>query len=116
MEIAKTLLEMQGMIVEPAVNGAEAAAMVQNHPEGTYYAVLMDIRMPVMDGLTAARKIRALPGERGKVAILAMSADAFEEDKAKARKAGMNGYLVKPVHVDELYQALSNLQEIKIKE
>ncbi|WP_276662336.1 response regulator, partial [Dielma fastidiosa] len=116
MEIAKTLLEMQGMVVEPAVNGAEAAAMVQNHPEGTYYAVLMDIRMPVMDGLTAARKIRALPGERGKVAILAMSADAFEEDKAKARKAGMNGYLVKPVHVDELYQALSNLQEIKIKE
>lgn len=110
MEIAKTLLEMQEMIVDTAENGAKAVEMVKQHDEDDYFAVLMDIRMPVMDGLTATKKIREISGLRGKLPVLAMSANAFEEDKALAKQAGMNGYLVKPVCVDELYQALNDLE------
>lgn len=113
MEIAKALLEMQGMIVDTAENGAKAVKMVEAHGEQDYYAVLMDIRMPVMDGLTATQKIRELPERRGNLPILAMSANAFDEDKVLAKQAGMNGYLVKPVCVDELYQALNDLEEVK---
>lgn len=111
MEIAKALLEMQGMIVDTAENGAKAVDMVESVEENAYYAVLMDIRMPVMDGLTATRKIRELPNRRGTLPILAMSANAFEEDKLLAKQAGMNGYLVKPVCVDELFQALADLDK-----
>lgn len=116
MEIAKALLEMQEMIVDTAENGAKAVEMVKQHDEDDYFAVLMDIRMPVMDGLTATKRIRELFGRRGKLPILAMSANAFEEDKALAKQVGMNGYLVKPVCVDELYQALNDLEYIGVKE
>lgn len=116
MEIAKALLEMQEMMVDTAENGAKAVEMIKQHDEDDYYAVLMDIRMPVMDGLTATKRIRELFGRRGKLPILAMSANAFEEDKALAKQVGMNGYLVKPVCVDELYQALNDLEYIGVKE
>lgn len=112
MEIAKALLEMQEMIVDTAENGAKAVEMIKQHDEDDYYAVLMDIRMPVMDGLTATKKIRELSERRGTLPILAMSANAFEEDIALAKQVGMNGYLVKPVCVDELYQALNDLESL----
>lgn len=67
--------------------------------------------MPIMDGLEATYRIRSLPDERKDIAIIAMSANAFEEDKRLAREVGMNGYLVKPVRVEELYQILSQLQK-----
>ncbi len=111
MEIAKELLEMQGMIVDVAKNGQEAVEMVQQHEPYEYYTILMDIRMPIMDGLEATYRIRSLPDERKDIAIIAMSANAFEEDKRLAREVGMNGYLVKPVRVEELYQILSQLQK-----
>lgn len=111
MEIARELLEMEGMLVDTAENGAVAVDMVQTKPAGEYHAVLMDIRMPVMDGLQAAAAIRRLPKEKGNVPILAMSANAFDEDKQKAKDAGMNGYLVKPVRVEELFTALKQIEQ-----
>lgn len=100
-EIAKTLLEMHGMEVETAHDGQEALDLFEKNEAGYYDAVLMDIRMPVMDGLEATRSIRALARpDGGKVPILAMTANAFEEDKVTAYKAGMTGYLVKPLDID----------------
>lgn len=110
-EIARELLEMQGIEVDTAENGKIAVSMIEAREPYYYYAVLMDIRMPVMDGLEATRRIRAMRDERSAVAIIAMSANAFEEDKAKAKEAGMDGYLVKPVRVEELYAQLKNLKQ-----
>ena len=79
---------------------------------GEYLAVLMDIRMPVMDGLEAARQIRALEKHSAvRTPIVAMSANAFEEDRAKAYEAGMDGYLIKPIEVDKLMETLQRLEE-----
>ncbi|MCC8024503.1 MAG: response regulator [Clostridium sp.] len=106
-EIARTLLEMNGMTVESAENGAQAVDIFSGRPQGHFHAVLMDIRMPVMDGLKATEKIRALERRDAQtVPILAMTANAFEEDKIQAQRAGMSGYLVKPLDVDVLMEAL----------
>ena len=92
---------MHGMEVETAHDGQEALDLFEKNEAGYYDAVLMDIRMPVMDGLEATRSIRALARpDGGKVPILAMTANAFEEDKVTAYKAGMTGYLVKPLDID----------------
>jgi len=89
------------MEVETAHDGQEALDLFEKNEAGYYDAVLMDIRMPVMDGLEATRSIRALARpDGGKVPILAMTANAFEEDKVTAYKAGMTGYLVKPLDID----------------
>lgn len=111
MEIAKELLETVGFQVDTAVNGAISVDMLKQHDEEEYIAVLMDIRMPIMDGLTATKEIRALPGKKGKISIIAMSANAFEEDKKKAKEAGMNGYLVKPVRLEEILRELDKIEE-----
>jgi len=106
-EIAKTLLEMNGAVVDVAGNGAAAIDCFSSHDPGTYQAVLMDIRMPVMDGLEATRGIRALGREDSdSIPILAMTANAFEEDRKKAFEASMNGYLIKPLDVSVLIHEL----------
>lgn len=112
MEIAKALLEFQGVLVDTAENGQVAVERFSTKPAGYYLAVLMDIRMPVMDGLEATRIIRKLEAKDGtKTPVIAMSANAFEEDKAVAFEAGMSGYLVKPVDLDRLYSILRNLDK-----
>ena len=106
-EIARTLLEMRGMEVETAEDGQEAADLYRSRGAGYFSAVLMDIRMPRMDGLEATRAMRAMEDEgTDSIPILAMTANAFEEDKARAYEAGMNGYLVKPLDMEAVLDEL----------
>ncbi|MBS7007424.1 response regulator [Anaerostipes sp.] len=109
-EIAVTLLEMHGAAVDTAQNGEEAAACYRTHDAGTYQAILMDIRMPVMDGLDATRNIRASGrADALSVPILAMTANAFEEDKKEAFQAGMTSYLIKPLDIKVLLKELQKV-------
>lgn len=106
-EIAETLLAMNGAVVDTAQNGAIAVECFQNAAPDTYQVILMDIRMPVMDGLETTRQIRAMNRpDAARIPILAMSANAFEEDKKQAYAAGMNGYMVKPLDVRILIEEL----------
>lgn len=98
-ELAQALLEAHGLKVDVAGDGRQAVEMVRAAGEDRYLAVLMDIRMPEMDGLEAARAIRALGGRTGQVPIVAMTANAFREDRTLAYQAGMTGYLVKPLDI-----------------
>lgn len=110
LEIARSLLEMNGYAVEAAVNGREAVALFAESPENHYYAILMDIRMPEMDGMEATRRIRSMNRrDSGMIPIIAMSANAFVEDKTAAFEAGVSDYLVKPLDVHVLFQKLDEL-------
>ena len=107
LEIAKSLLEMHGLTVDTAENGLEAVRTFEKAEEGRYQAILMDIRMPIMDGLDATRAIRALTRpDAVSVPIIAMTANAFDEDKPLAEAAGMNAYLVKPLDMDVMFATL----------
>lgn len=107
MQIAKKLLEKKGMIVVCAKNGLEALRTFEEATEDEYDVVLMDILMPVMDGLEATRKIRALPRSDAKmVPIIAMTANAFQEDVRKSLEAGMNAHLAKPIDYVQLFRTL----------
>lgn len=111
-EIAETLLEMNGFIIESAENGKEALELFQNHKAGYYKAILMDIRMPVMDGLEATKQIRLLEKEDSRtIPILAMTANAFNEDSKKSIESGMNGHLTKPIIIEQLLDMLKNCLE-----
>ena len=106
-EIVADLLELENVESEHAENGQAALDMFRASPLFYYDAVLMDLRMPVMDGLTATRCIRSLPREdAGKVPILALTANAFESDIQASLTAGMNAHLAKPTDADSLYLAL----------
>ncbi|MEG2452619.1 MAG: ATP-binding protein [Clostridium sp.] len=108
--VAKKLLELKHVDVDVAENGQIALDMFAAAEEYTYDAVLMDIRMPVMDGLEAAMAIRNLDSEWAKtVPIIAMSANAFDEDIIKSKKAGMNAHLAKPIDIELLYHTLYEL-------
>lgn len=94
-------------MTDTAENGQIAVDMVKNAPSGTYDLIFMDMQMPVMDGCTAAEQIRALPREDTKgLPIIAMTANAFADDRQKTRDAGMNGHLAKPLDLDQLRRVL----------
>ena len=102
-EIAQTILEDAGFIIETANNGMAAVEKMEQAVPGQYDLILMDIQMPIMNGYEAAKQIRALKNpEIACIPIVAMTANAFEEDREKSYKAGMNGHLAKPVSVDTL--------------
>ena len=111
-EIATAILEEAGFKVDTAENGAIAVEKVTYYPEGFYDVILIDIQMPVMDGYTATRKIRSLENKAiAKIPIIAVSANAFDEDRQTSLEAGMNGHLAKPIVVDELLEVLGGILE-----
>ena len=109
-EIAQEILREYGFRVDTAENGAVAVEKVSTAAPGSYDLVLMDVQMPVMDGYTATRQIRALenPALAG-VPILAMTANAFDEDRRRAMESGMNGFLSKPIVIGDLVQELHKI-------
>lgn len=111
-EIAVALMEMNGLIVEHACNGQCAVDMYADSPSGYYQVVLMDIQMPVKDGLAAAEEIRSMKrADAESIPIIAMTANTFVEDREKAAKAGMNGFIAKPFDSEELFQILAHVME-----
>ena len=108
MEIAQYMLEDGGAEVTPAANGQIAVDLFASSAPGTFDVILMDIMMPVMDGMEAAKAIRQLPREDAKkIPIIAMTANAFDEDRRKILAAGMNEHLTKPVDETRLYRTLA---------
>jgi CheY-like chemotaxis protein len=101
-EVAKMLLEDSGLVIDTAEDGAKAITLVQ---ETAYAAILMDMQMPKLNGLEATRAIRQIPGY-GHISIIAMTANAFAEDKARCFAAGMNDFLIKPFEPDQLFATL----------
>lgn len=107
MEIASMLLSAKGAEVVTAVNGLRAMELFSKSESGYFDAILMDIRMPLMDGLTATRNIRHLSNEDAEsIPIIAMTANAFDDDIERSKAAGMNAHLAKPVETERLYQTL----------
>ena len=113
-EIAVEILKEYGFQVDTAENGVEAVERIRNSTPGEYDLVLMDVQMPVMNGYEATRQIRALDNpELAGITILAMTANAFDEDRRNALEAGMNGFLSKPIIIEELIHTLQNNLETK---
>ena len=109
-EIAQEILRECGFLVDSAENGAVAVEKVSTAAPGSYDLVLMDVQMPIMDGYTATRQIRALDDPaRAKLPILAMTANAFDEDRRNALESGMNGFLSKPIVIGDLVQELHKI-------
>ena len=109
-EILADILELEEMESERAENGQIAVDMFSEHKKGYYDAILMDVRMPVMDGLTATETIRALEREDAReIPIIAMTANVFDEDVERSFKAGMNAHLSKPIEPDKIFETLAEL-------
>ena len=109
-EIIIMLLEARGVETEHAENGKIVTEMFAGHPEGYYDAILMDLRMPEMDGLEATRVIRAMDrADAGEIPIIALTANAFDEDVQRSLQAGLNAHLSKPIQPEILYETLENL-------
>lgn len=109
-EIAEELLSQKGFCVDIARNGAEAVEKVRTSRPGYYEVILMDIQMPVMDGYEATRQIRNLENAAlAKIPIIALSANAFEEDRKASREAGMDGHLAKPIETAKLFGVLKEI-------
>ena len=109
-EIAAAILERAGLKTERVENGVQCVNLITKMPAGTYDMILMDIQMPEMDGYEAARVIRQLPDrDKACLPIIAMTANAFEEDRKDAMAAGMNGHMAKPIQVDQLLSMLAEM-------
>jgi CheY-like chemotaxis protein len=109
-EIMKELMKMRDVDVDIAENGRIAVNAFADHPEGYYDAILMDMRMPEMDGLTATTAIRAMDRPDAKtIPIIALTANAFDEDVQLSLQAGLNAHLSKPVEPDVLFETLEVL-------
>ncbi|MBP3825946.1 MAG: response regulator, partial [Butyrivibrio sp.] len=109
-QIAVRLLEKQGFMVDTAEDGKEAVEKVKNSEKGYYRAVLMDIQMPQIDGYEASRLIRALDDEdKRNIPIIAMTANAFAEDVKRAKEAGMNAHIAKPIDVKNMMEVLTDI-------
>lgn len=108
-EIAMTLLADANAFVELAPDGEKALSMLKKAPLGYYDLILMDIQMPHMNGYEATKNIRGLHDERCTIPIIAMTANAFEEDRQRAFAAGMNGYVTKPIKIEELISSIKKI-------
>ena len=112
--IAVAILENAGFTIDIASNGAEAVEKMEQAPAGTYDVILMDIQMPIMDGYEAAKRIRAMEDQKkAEIPIVAVTANAFEEDRKISLEAGMNGHLAKPYDIDVIMQTLSEILNLK---
>ncbi len=108
-EIDRAILEDVGIIVDVAVNGSQCVDFVSNHEADHYDLILMDIQMPIMNGYEATKVIRNMEdGKKASIPIIAMTANAFDEDRKEALASGMNGHLAKPVDVSKLMETLQN--------
>ena len=113
-EIAIAILEEHGLEVERAEDGIVCVNMIEKADADHYDLVLMDIQMPNMDGYKATQLIRQLPDKKkSRLPVIAMTANAFEEDKRNALAAGMDGFLSKPIVIEELIHTLQNSMEMK---
>ena len=109
-EIAEAILERAGLKTERVEDGIQCVNRIEKMPAGTYDMILMDIQMPKMNGYKATQEIRNLPDkDKACIPIVAMTANAFEEDKREAIAAGMNGHIAKPIQVDKLLSILSEV-------
>ena len=109
-EIAEAILERAGLKIERVENGIQCVDRIMEMPAGTYDMILMDIQMPKMNGYKATQAIRHLPDrEKACIPIIAMTANAFEEDKREAIAAGMNGHIAKPIQVDNMLSILAEI-------
>lgn len=107
-EITTTILENEGLLIDRAADGVQCVDQINQMPAGTYDLILMDIQMPNMDGYQATKLIRQFADEeKANIPIVAMTANAFEEDKREAIAAGMNGHISKPIQVDRLLSILA---------
>lgn len=114
LEIERELLSLTGVQIDFAHNGQEAVELFETRPEYYYDLIFMDIKMPVMDGLCAARTIRALPRQDArKIPIIAMTANAFFEDRQISLEAGMNDHITKPLNVNQLLDCLDHIEPRK---
>lgn len=112
LEIAKEILSMTNIQIDTATNGEEAVSAFCGKPPFYYDLILMDIKMPVMDGLEATRHIRAFPrADAARVPIVAMTANAFEEDRQISLNAGMNAHITKPLDVEQVLACLNRLKQ-----
>ena len=110
-EIAQTVLEDAGFLVETANDGVIAVEKIKQAEKGQYDLVLMDIQMPIMNGYEATKRIRALNSEMSSIPIIAMTANAFGEDREKAFATGMNGHLAKPINPKKLVQMIRKVMK-----
>ena len=108
-EIAETVLEETGIKVKHVEDGIQCIEELKKMPEKYYDVILMDIQMPNMDGYTATQRIRDLDDSRAEIPIIAMTANAYDEDRRKAQEAGMDGFLAKPLDVDEMMRLLAQI-------